>query len=184
MKINEIIDNILKIEGSKYTNDPADRGGPTKYGITQRTLAAYRGHPVTPADVAALTEADARTIYYQRYVVDPGFDQVLKLSERIGEELVDSGVNCGVARAAEWLQRSLNVLNREAGDYPDIKVDADIGPGTLGALRSYLTRRGAVGETVMLRTLNALQGGHYLNLAERDRSQEKYFFGWLANRVS
>lgn len=182
-RIDSIISGILKAEGSAYTNLAADRGGPTKYGITQRTLSSYRGVSVSPQDVAALTEAEARKIYHIRYVVQPGFVHVLSISEAIAEELVDSGVNVGTQRASEWLQRVLNVLNRGAFDYPDVKVDGDVGPATLSALRSYLRVRGALGEKVVLRALNCLQGAHYINLAERNSDQETFVTGWFANRV-
>ena len=37
MTDDDIIDGIIRREGSTYTNDPADPGGPTKYGITLAT---------------------------------------------------------------------------------------------------------------------------------------------------
>lgn len=184
MSIDKIIDDILKVEGAKFTNDPDDRGGATKYGVTQRTLSAYLGQHVSAARVAAMTEAEARAIYYEIYVVKPGFAEVLKRSALISEELVDAGVNCGVHRASEWLQRVLNVLNRRASDFPDIKVDGDVGPATLASLDAFLRHRGATGERVLFRALNSLQGAHYVTLAERDARQQKYVFGWFANRVT
>lgn len=181
--VNKIIDDILRVEGSAYTNRASDAGGPTKYGITQRTLARHRGRPVTPEEVAALTEAEARAIYYEDYVVNPGFLGVLKLSERIGVEVIDSGVNCGVGRASEWLQRCLNVFNRQQSDYADIRVDGDVGPATLAALQAFLRKRGASGEVVMSRALNCLQGSHYITLAERRSFDEQNVVGWFLNRV-
>lgn len=183
MSIDKIIDDILKVEGSEYTNRASDAGGPTKYGITQRALAQFWGRPATPGDVSRLTEADARAIYRARYVVDPGFEDVLKLSQRIGTELIDSGVNCGTGRASEWLQRALNALNRQQHDYPDIKVDNDVGPATLSALRAFLRVRGDRAETILLRALNCLQGAHYITLAERRAFDEQNLVGWLLNRV-
>ena len=60
MTVTEIIDDVLEAEGSKYTNDPADPGGPTRWGITLKTLRRWRqsggrrgGHQVTAADVRA-----------------------------------------------------------------------------------------------------------------------------------
>ena len=32
-RIEEMIDDILKREGSAYTDHPKDRGGPTRYGV-------------------------------------------------------------------------------------------------------------------------------------------------------
>lgn len=182
-RIDTIIDGILRVEGSVYTNRAADAGGPTKYGITQRTLSGWRGVHVSAADVAALPEAEARRIYYNNYVAQPGFGAVLAVSAGVGEELVDSGVNCGTQRASEWLQRFLNVANRRGRDYADITVDGDVGPITLAALRAYLDKRGLRGEVVLLRGLNALQGHHYITLAERRAFDEENLYGWFAQRV-
>lgn len=182
-RIDDIITGILRVEGSTYTNHAADRGGPTKYGITQRTLSEYRGVPVSADDVRNLTEQEARRIYHTRYVVAPGFSLVLGVSPAIGEELVDSGVNVGTQRASEWLQRVVNLFNRQQADYRDIKVDGDVGPATLTALRALLAKRGKEGETIVLRALNALQGAHYIALAERNSSQETFTVGWFTHRV-
>lgn len=179
----KIIDDVILREGDKFTNDPRDSGGPTKFGITQAELAAYRGHPVSAEDVEALTEGEARAIYRKRYIDGPGFGAVLQLSPRIGFELIDTGVNTGTARAAIFLQRSLNALNNGGSLYPDVRVDGECGPGTLSALRTYLLRRGAEGEKVMLAALNALQGEFYIDLAERRPKDEAYAYGWLRSRV-
>ena len=183
MNTDSIIDHIIQVEGHAYTNNPADRGGPTKYGITQRTLSRVLGHPATPEDVQRLSESDARGIYRKLYVTDPGFDRVGALAPEIGFELVDAGVNVGPPRAAEWLQRALNALNRQGRDYADVKVDGDVGPATLEALRAFVAKRGATGRVVLLRALNGYQAAHYLTLAERDPRQETFVYGWLLNRV-
>ena len=41
MRTETIIEHIIQVEGHAYTNNPADRGGPTKYGITQRTFPEW-----------------------------------------------------------------------------------------------------------------------------------------------
>src|SRR4051794_41836703 len=60
---------VLKHEGGDV-NHPADPGGATNLGITAATLALARGHPVSPADVAALTRAEAAAIY-RRFFWNP-----------------------------------------------------------------------------------------------------------------
>jgi len=182
-KIDNIIAGIIEREGSKFTNNKNDAGGPTKYGVTWRTLARYRRTPVAAEDVAALTESEARAIYYDEYVIRPGFGNVIPLSSAIAEEIVDTGVNCGVQRAAEWLQRSLNALNRRGRDYADIKVDGNVGPATASALKTFLKLRGLPGEIVLLRALNSLQGEFYISLSERRQTDEEFVYGWLSNRV-
>lgn len=183
-KIDDIISDVIKVEGSKYTNDPKDSGGPTKYGITQATLARYRKRAVSVSEVAALTEAEARAVYRMLFVDEPGYGPILTLSEAITAELVDSGVNTGPARATTWLQQSLNVLNRNGRDFADIAEDGKCGPGTVGALKAYLAKRGKEGETVLLRALNGLQAAFYINLARTRPKDEEFVYGWLRTRVS
>lgn len=183
MSVDKIIDRVIRAEGSEYTNDPNDSGGPTKYGITLSTLARYRGKTVSAADVSALTEAEARAIYKAKYVEWPGFTPILAISPLVAEEVIDTGVNAGPARATEMLQRCLNALNRQERDYSDVKVDGDCGPATVEALRKYLTLRKSEGAIVLLRALNALQGEFYISLAERRPKDETFLFGWLMNRV-
>lgn len=182
--VESIIAEILRKEGSAYTNNPADSGGPTKFGITLATLTKYRNRHTTAEDVMALTVHEARDIYRQRYVADPGYLPVLDVSPAIGAELVDTAVNAGVGRATEFLQRLLNALNRQGKDYPDIAADGDCGPATIAALRAFLGKRGKEGETVFLRGLNALQGAFYIGLAERRPKDETFLYGWLKERVA
>ena len=124
----------------------------------------------------------AKNIYYRRYVQQPGFASVLPLSERIAEELVDTGVNMGPSIPQLWLQQCLNALNQRARKYADIKEDGDIGAKTLAALRSFLKSRPNA-ESIMLKALNALQGARYIELARGREANEDFLNGWLANRV-
>lgn len=183
MTAETIIDKVIKAEGSAFTNDPLDSGGPTKYGITQAALAAYKGFAVSAAEVSRLTEADAREIYRKRYIIDHGFLPVVELSDILGAELVDTGVNMGPARAAMFLQRSLNALNLGGKQFADVRVDGECGPATIEALQTYLRRRGKEGELVLLAALNALQGEYYIDLAERRPKDEAFVYGWLRARV-
>lgn len=183
MTVSSIIDDVLTREGSEFTNDPSDSGGPTKYGITQATLSAWRREKVSEQAVRTLTRDEARLIYYQRYVLDPGFGAVLEISALVAAELVDTGVNTGPARATEMLQRCLNAFNRNQSDYRDVRVDGDCGASTITALKSFLKLRGLDGEAVLLRALNALQGEFYISLAERRPKDEQFVYGWFLNRV-
>lgn len=184
MSIETIIDGVLDREGEAFTDDPNDAGGATRFGITQRTLSAYLGRPATVEEVKALTRETASVIYRKRYVIDPGFAAIAELSEVIGTELVDTGVNCGTGIAATFLQRMLNAFNQNGALYPDLKLDGDCGPTTRAAFRAYLAARHTEGETVLLVALNCLQGERYVELAEKSASQEKYVYGWLRARVT
>jgi hypothetical protein len=50
-------------------------------------------------------------------------------------------------------------------------------------VKAYLRVRGASGETVLVRALDALQGARYVSLAETRPANEAFLYGWLANRL-
>ena len=102
----------------------------------------------------------------------------------VAKEIVDTGVNMGIVRAAKFLQRSLTVLNNKEKFYPDLIVDGQLGPQTIRALGDYLAYRGSEGEFVLVKMLNCLQGAFYVELAERREKDESFIFGWLKNRVT
>lgn len=176
---NEFISEIIRIEG-EYVNDSSDSGGETNLGITKRVARKY-GYMGPMKELPRFT---ARAIYEKMYWDSMNLDHIEKLSPEIAEEMADTGVNQGVGRAAEFLQRSLNVLNNRQKLYNDIKVDGDVGPITLKTFEKFMKVRGSDGETVLLNMLNCLQGAFYVTLAERREKDEKYVYGWFKNRVT
>lgn len=176
--IESLIDEVIDREGN-YVNHPADRGGPTRWGITE-AVARAQGYI---GDMRHLPRSKAVDIYRQTYWLAPHFDQIARRAPKIAAELFDTGVNMGTATAIGFLQRALNALNRGARDFPDIAIDRAIGPATLHALDGLLRARGSRAETVLLRAIEALQGERYIALAERRPSQEAFLYGWLANRI-
>ena len=176
--IDDLIDDVIEREGG-YANHPADRGGPTNWGITE-AVARRQGYV---GDMRALPRCEAAAIYKRLYWFRPRFDQVASEAPALAAELFDTGVNMGTGTAIAFLQRALNALNREGRDYPDLAIDRRIGPRTLHALQAFLNRRGKAGETVLLKAIEALQGAHYISIAEARPSQEAFVYGWLANRI-
>lgn len=178
MKVDQIIEGIVGREGG-FSDNPKDKGGPTRWGITQAVARQY-GYT---GDMRTLPREVAKAIYLELYYVGPKFDQVHQLSPRIAEELTDTGVNMGQAVAAKFLQQALNAFNREGKVYPDIAVDGLLGIRSLAALRSYLEYRGAEGEEVMLKALNCLQGARYIEITENRPANEEFTYGWIRSRV-
>ena len=176
--VERLIDALIEREGG-YVNHPADRGGPTAFGITE-AVARANGY-VGPMKL--MPREEAAGIYRRLYWARPRLDALADLSPRIAEELFDTGVNMGPAVAVTFLQRALTALNRSGRDYPDLVPDGRIGAATIDALRQYLAVRGTGAETVLLRALDALQGERYVRLAERRPANEAFLYGWLANRV-
>ena len=176
--IAQLIDEVIEREG-EYSNHPADRGGPTRWGVTEQVARAYG----FKGDMRALPRPTADTILTQQYVTDVRFDQVAAIYSRIGAELVDTGINMGQSVAGGFLQRALNALNRGATDYPDLKVDGQVGAMSIAALKAYKAKRGAAGEVVLLKALDSLQGERYISLTESRPANEAFLYGWLANRI-
>jgi len=96
---------VLRHEGG-FVNHPDDPGGATNMGITARTLAEWRGRPVTVDDVRALTRSEAEDIYWTRF-----WTRLRADSAPLGLDLsvFDFGVNSGPTRATRVLQNVLRV---------------------------------------------------------------------------
>ena len=115
------LDHVFRWEGG-FSDDPADPGGATRFGITRATLADWRGEAVSVADVRALGRDEAAAIYRARYwdacrcaEMPPGLDLLL----------FDAAVNQGAGRAVRILQAALRV-----------RQDGEVGPVTQNAARS------------------------------------------------
>lgn len=161
MTIDALIDDLLVREGG-FVNHPADRGGPTNYGITQATLADWRKAPVTVEDVQRLTEAEARAIYQRQYVEAPGFDRIA--DPQLKALLVDCGVHHGLVRARIWV-RTLQKLG-------GLTADGVIGPVTVAAITK-------VGPDLVRRELLRLRGHFVAGILQRDPKQRVFAAGWL-----
>lgn len=110
---------VLKSEGG-YVNHPADPGGRTNLGVTQKVWEEWVGHPVTEADMRALSPNDVAPMYKAKY-----WDLVKgdMLPSGVDYAVFDVAVNSGVGRAAKLLQRAAGVA-----------PDGAIGPATLAAV--------------------------------------------------
>jgi len=180
MNIKQYLEGLIKREGG-YVNNPADRGGAIKYGITE-SVARSNGYKGNMQDLPI--EA-AKTIYRKQYWISPRVDQFNTISSAVAEELLDTGVNCGTSFAKPLLQRALNLLkNQGKAGWPDLTVDGIYCPATLNGLKTYMAKRGKEGEKVLVRVLNIMQGQHYIEICERNPAQEQFFYGWINNRIA
>lgn len=174
-----ITQTIAKEGGARYTNDPADAGGETKWGVTS-AMARSAGYTGAMAD---MPEDVALNIYKVFFWQQPGFDAISVLNGTLGAMLLDLGVNNGTSWPSKWLQRSLNVLNGNQSNWKDIPVDGQAGAMTRLAVSSLIKMRGNEGIRVLCASIRALAGVRYIELAEADRSQARFEFGWLSQRA-
>lgn len=180
MNIDQYLEKIISREGG-YVNHPSDHGHATKFGITE-AVARSNGYQGNMQD---LPLSVAKSIYKQKYWLEPQFDQINVISPAIAEELLDTAINCGVNFTKPLLQRALNLLNKQGKEgWPNLVVDGQYGPLTLQALATYLNRRNKEGEKVLMRILNIMQGQHYIEITENNPRYEDFFYGWILNRVT
>ena len=153
-----ILDDILRREGG-FVDHPADRGGPTKFGITQATLSAWRGRAVGKEDIRRLTEKEAREILYVRYVLNPGFERIDDIN--LKALLVDCAVQHGQSRAIVWLQKAVGV-----------KADGILGPVTADAVARADAKR-------LYCKVLALRAIHFGEVLVKWPSQHVFAGGWM-----
>ena len=169
MTTNDMVTEILRREGWPHvSNDPLDKGGLTKGGVTRQTLAEYRGRPVSRDEVRLLSEGDAKAIYTDRYIERPGFAMLLRRSapngwaEKVINLLVDYGVHSGPATAIKALQRTMG-----------IPADGIIGEQTTEVF--LLASHQHVYRLVFGDRLR-----HVTNIVAADASQGKFLRGWIS----
>ena len=156
---DDIITDVMRAEGwDRYTNKPADRGGPTKWGVTLKAYRDFVDSEATERTIRDLTEAEARAFYNRFYVVEPGFD---KLSPLLVPLVVDCAVNHGQDRAAKWVQKAVGAAQ-----------DGIIGPQTLAALAA------AKSVAAVYLAICAYRFRFYGAIVGRDHSQAEFISGW------
>ncbi|VVD29141.1 glycoside hydrolase family 108 protein [Paraburkholderia dioscoreae] len=176
--IQTYIDGVIGREGG-YSNNPADAGGETMWGVTVARARAY-GYTGPMEQMPRSTAVD---IYTKCYWTQPHLDQLAAIDAALANKLLDIGVNMGTATGVQFMQRALNVLNQQGKSFPDIAVDGGLGPMTLAAVKAFYALRGADGHRVLLGMVTALQSVRYVEIAEKNPSQEAFEYGWQLNRA-
>lgn len=178
LRKNAIAEVIEREGGIKtYTKRAADRGGPTKGGVTEETARRF-GY------MGDMKDCPDDVIYkvYEAIWNNCHCDDIASFSADLAVYVFDFAVNSGELRAANRLQRLLNILNNRGKLYPDIPVVGGIGPQTIGSLTAFAKIRGQGGLRLLAEAFNALRIGLCFDLAEKQESQEENVTGWF-NRI-
>jgi lysozyme family protein len=135
---------VARWEGG-FVDDPADPGGRTNLGITQRTLDAYReGKDLPKYDVKDLDKAEANDIYEDRYWNAAGCPA---LRWPLCLVHFDTAVNLGVSRANKMLVASGKdphaYLHNRRNYYTSL---ANQKPALAKFLKGWLNRLAALGK--------------------------------------
>ena len=142
---------LIREGGARFTDNPDDRGGATKYGISQR---AYPNE-----DIPNLTEAQAKAIYKRDYWDKVCGDQLR--SQAMAENVFDTAVNMGATTATKLVQMILGIA-----------IDGKFGPATLDAANKSDDRS-------FLSEFTLAKLARYAAICNKDRSQTKFLLGWV-----
>ena len=179
---------VLEEYEGGYVNHPVDPGGETYRGISRVYYPDWWGWQIIDneddlgnesimRELERLTYNFYRMQYWNRFQGDALSD----ISVPITTEMLECSVNLGVTRCVSFLQRGLNLLNRNGKLYKDLVVDGKVGPATITTMDHYLDSRPpdrVAAEHRLLNIMNALQGNHYINQMERYPEKEE-FRGWF-----
>ncbi len=185
-KFEDAVAKVLDAEGG-YQNDPADWGNYNAYttdgqfvayaerkgrtlragtnrGINAGLLSGLKKQEISVAEMQALSQAQAISIYKQVY-----WDSIqgdLIRHQALAEMIFDAKVNHG-STGVKLLQRVLNKLGYK------LQVDGKLGPSTLIAVNQAnpITVHDA-----MIQARREL----YHHLAERREGNQRFLKGWLA----
>lgn len=147
-----IVKTLAKEGGSKFTDVPEDKGGATKYGISQ---AAYPN-----VDIRNLTEQQARDIYKRDYWDRVRGDDIT--SQLIAENVFDTAVNMGVRTTSRLVQKMLEID----------PADGIIGSASLGVINQQ-------NEKEFLVHFTLVKIGYYASICNKNREQSKFLLGWV-----
>jgi lysozyme family protein len=164
-KFDKAIETVLKHEGG-YVDDPSDKGGATKYGISlaylkQNNIDINLDGKVTKDDVLVLTLDEAKKLYRDHFWM---FDAVK--DQNVATKLFDMSVNMGVRQAVVLAQRALNGIGCS------LVEDGDFGSKTTEAVNSKEAWK-------VLAGLRDFAIAFYYHVAEVNPKNVKFIDGWI-----
>jgi len=159
MTSRELFDRAIEIvlanEGEAFTDNPKDRGGPTKFGISQ--------HWNPDVNVRELTRTRAIEIYWHRYWQGHRYEQ---LPEPVAIKVFDLAVNLGDQTSVTCLQRALRACGIK------VKSDGRLGRETSGAAHH-------ADAAALMAALRSEAAGEYRLRVARNADQAAFRDGWL-----
>lgn len=147
-----------------YSNDAADSGGPTKFGITQYDLSQWNGHPASVQEVKDMPLATAKAIYRKHY-----WDSLslgLIVDQGVAECMFDIGVVRGIGVPPKYAQ--LICHNHGAG----LVKDGHLGPKTIAAINM-------IDPSIFIREFEADVEAGFQSIVANKPTQRVFLKGWL-----
>ncbi len=168
MVFETAFDFIIAKEGG-YVDDPYDKGGATKFGISSRFI---KNNDLKIANVKDLTLLQAKEIYHMFFwnplKIDRFNDSTVQLF------IFDTAVNCGNERASLLLQNSINSISH-------IAVDGRIGNETINTCNNITSQEN--NSKLLKQLLLSSRIAFYMHIVSSNESQRKFLKGWI-NRAN
>jgi len=153
---------VLSQEGG-YSNDPADSGGATNYGITHTEYDADRIERKLPTQSVRLITAEEVSSIYDRKYWQAG--KCGQLPAPLDLVHFDGCVNIGVGGATKLLQKAVGS-----------KVDGGFGQQTLKDVQRALKDNDA--NAIALNIID-FRREYYRRIVDRNATQGVFLKGWL-----
>lgn len=160
-KLEDSLPYVLKNEAG-WSNRPED--GATMFGVTQKTLAMWRRHPVSAQDVRDLEIPEVTDLYRALFWNILSLDDVN--SQAVATSIFDVGVNAGVVAAAKMAQETCVFFGR------NILLDGKLGSRSIEAINSLLP-------TEFITEFEKLDEANYQAIAMKNPKDGKFLAGWI-----
>lgn len=169
--MHDPIDIAMKHHGG-FINHKPEKGGPTKFGVSQKTYSQYLGRGASLQEVKDMTEDAAREIYERAYLTGP---RISLLQKPLRIVMLDMAIQHGPMTANKMLQRVLN----QAGFGP-ITLDGVLGPRTRDAVSKAQREMGKVLQNALVE-----ERLKYLHKKVVENPDDRiYLDGWIARANS
>lgn len=153
----QCLEKVYEVEGG-YSDHPEDKGGKTKYGITENILLAWiELTGIEHIGVEHINKSQAKEIYFDLYWQKIRGNE---LPDGLDLMVFDHCIHAGQGIAIMHMQKAIGTL-----------ADGIIGPMTIGAIKS-------MGEGDVLKAIHNISVGR-LVIA---KNSPTFFLGWF-NRI-
>lgn len=158
-----------------FSDDKADRGGATKFGVSLRFLVAEKididGDGDSDLDdILALTKTDADRIYFEKFWQKYRFDRII--DEQVAIKLFDTSINTGNSRAARIAKKAINKVV-----VGHIDVDGNFDDETIALINN-------LSPDLFLKAYRAEQAAFYEALIKQTPEYEVFRNGWKKRAYS
>ena len=163
--IFDVAFNFIIAKEGGYVEDPYDKGGATKYGISSKFIQA---NDLKIKDVKELTLLQAKEIYYIFFWNPLKLDQFNDSTVQLF--VFDTSINCGKEKAATLLQTSINSISH-------IAVDGKIGNETIGTCNNIISNNKNC--KILKQLLLSSRIAYYMHIVNQDETQRRFLKGWV-----